>query len=104
MIKWKRIKHFRKTVEDGGMAEEDVGGGFWAAWFWLPAGVTGADLDTFEAEGRQISRAKDLLIVPVLAALVLLVRFAFEATIGKMAAGFFNIKVTKFVILPLGTS
>ena len=67
--------------------------GFWSATFWLPEKVSWDDLDSFEADGNQISRAKDLLIVPLYAAVLLVARFMFEITIGNWTAAFLNIKV-----------
>jgi len=72
--------------------------GFWSASFWLPEKVSWDDLDSFEADGNQISRAKDLLIVPLYAAVLLVARFMFEITIGNWTAAFLNIKDTKKII------
>jgi hypothetical protein len=72
--------------------------GFWSASFWLPEKVTWDDLDSFEADGNQISRAKDLLVVPLFAAILLVIRFIFETTVGNAAANYLNIKNNKKII------
>ena len=47
---------------------------FWHERLWLPGNITWGDIERFEAAGNEISKARDLYVVPIIAVLLLGVR------------------------------
>ena len=71
---------------------------FWSDRIWLPEPITWSDIEKFEAEGNSISKAKDLVVIPLYACVLLVLRYLFEATAGSWLAKKFNIRNAKKII------
>lgn len=68
-------------------------GWFWSMEWWLPPGVTWADIEKFEQKGHSIAHAEDLFYIPVYAMMVIIVRMIFERYIGVPLAAYMGVKV-----------
>lgn len=67
-------------------------GWFWSMEWWLPPGVTWADIEKFEQKGHSIAHAEDLFYIPVYAMMVIIVRMIFERYIGVPLAAYMGVK------------
>ena len=64
-----------------------------AAEKWLPKNTEWAELEKYESLGNLIPHSADLVVVLYLTIGMCLLRFIFEATIGRWACNQFSIKV-----------